>query len=68
MVKKDKNKEENDLIKKLDNRWEFLAFVLKFRLKELLAVLLFIAVIILIFQNSGIDFNGIIDSIFGSSK
>ena len=70
MSKKIKKKvdEENRVLLKLDNKWEFIAYVLKYRLKEILAVSLFIATLVLVLQNSGIDFNGIIKSIFGGSK
>ena len=43
MVKK--NKSDND-IREIDNKWEFFAFVFKYRAKEMLAVLLIVAIIL----------------------
>ena len=68
MVSKKKVDEENKIILKLSNRWEFFGYVLKYRSKEILAILLFLAIILLIFQNSNISVNGLIDSMFRGVK
>lgn len=55
MVKK-KDTEENKLIKSLSNVWEFLAYALKYRTKEILGGALFILfaiIIILLVMVSG---------------
>lgn len=61
MVKKKiKSNNEDELIKEIDGLFEFLAYALKYRTKELLSLLLAIAVIIILWQNISItsDKNG----------
>ena len=53
MVNK-KDIEETKLMKNIDNIWEFIAYALRYRTKELLSLLLTIAIIIILWQNISI--------------
>ena len=46
MVKKTKNVKSDNDINKIDNKYELIAFIFKYRIKELLAVCLAIAIIL----------------------
>ena len=57
MVSKNKkNDEENKVLVKIDNKWEWLAFVLKYRMKEFLIIVIVILIFILVMQGNGFDF------------
>ena len=66
-----KDTEENKLISKIDNKWEFRAYLFKYRMKEIMLLIIVLLLAVIVLQQTGFEFSSLFDaigSIFGGKK